>query len=223
MGLRRGTARRAAKSPWSSAPLVAGNALDRDTDCGRLPRWMEILRQFVLRRVPAPLLRPVRRRYYLRKLRALPIASEPDLALSLRLVRAGDSVIDLGANIGLYTLHLSRRVGPEGAVLSVEPIPETFDVLVWVARQLGLSNVRLLNAAASATSGSVRMNVPRDPRGLANYYRATVLEGAASCSPCIEVEARTLDEMATQIRRPVAFVKVDVEGHEPEVSMNFEK
>ena len=67
------------------------------------------------------------------------------------------------------------------------------------------------------------MNVPRDPRGLANYYRAAVLEGAASCSPYIEVEARTLDEMATQIRRPVAFVKVDVEGHEPEVSMNFEK
>ena len=43
--------------------------------------------------------------------------------------RSGDTVVDLGAHIGLYTVLMSRAVGPSGNVIALEPAPDTFRVL----------------------------------------------------------------------------------------------
>ena len=63
------------------------------------------------------------------------------------LVKPGDSVLDIGANVGWYTNHLSLLVGEPGKVYSIEPIPETFALLRAVVGELGLSNVESLNYA----------------------------------------------------------------------------
>src|SRR4051794_41410422 len=51
--------------------------------------------------------------------------SEPELDLIAYAVRSGETAIDIGANYGLYSYHLSRAVAPNGRVYAFEPIPFT--------------------------------------------------------------------------------------------------
>src|ERR1700744_1427705 len=55
--------------------------------------------------------------------------SEAEPELWAKFIKAGDHVIDVGANIGCFTLALADLVGPSGNVYAVEPQPETFDLL----------------------------------------------------------------------------------------------
>jgi len=112
--------------------------------------------------------------YYGRMLDAVREEAQVDLSLLKRVVRRGDCVVDAGASIGLYTKFLSALVGPEGLVYSVEPVPETYDVLVSNVRRLGLSNVRPLNYALSDTDGTLEMELPRWSYGGENFYEARV-------------------------------------------------
>jgi predicted O-methyltransferase YrrM len=54
---------------------------------------------------------------------------EAEMRWFLAKMNEGDLFVDVGANIGVYTLHASRRVGVEGKIISFEPTPETFSDL----------------------------------------------------------------------------------------------
>jgi FkbM family methyltransferase len=166
----------------------------------------------LLERLPGPARRSARRAYYARLLRAAREEDQVDLSFLKRVVGRGDCVVDAGASIGLYTRFLSALVGPEGLVYSVEPVPDTYDVLVSNVRRLGLRNVRPLNYALSDADGALEMEVPRWPYGGENLYEARVAGAAPSGFRRIGVAARKLDTLVAD--RPVAFVKCDVEGHE---------
>jgi FkbM family methyltransferase len=166
----------------------------------------------LLETLPGPARRPARRAYYARLLRAAREDAQVDLSFLKRVVRRGDCVVDAGASIGLYTKFLSALVGPEGLVCSVEPMPETYDVLVSNVRRLGLSNVRPLNYALSDVDGELEMEVPRWSYGGENLYEARVAGAASGGLRRIRVAARRLDTLVPD--RPIAFVKCDVEGHE---------
>ena len=163
-------------------------------------------------RLPGPARRAARRAYYARLLRAADEHDQVDLPFLKRVVRRGECVVDAGASIGVYTKFLSALVGPEGVVYSVEPVPETYDVLVSNVRRLGLANVRPLNLALSDAEGKLEMEVPRWSYGGENLYEARVAEVPATGLRSITVACRRLDTLLPD--RPVAFVKCDVEGHE---------
>ena len=162
--------------------------------------------------LPRPARRAARRAYYARLLRAAREDAQADLSFLTRVVRRGDCVVDAGANIGLYTRFLSALVGPEGLVFSVEPVPESYDVLVSNVRRFGLSNVRPLNYALSNVDGELEMEVPRWFYGGENLYEARVAGATPSGLRRIAVAARRLDTLVGD--RTIAFVKCDVEGHE---------
>lgn len=167
----------------------------------------------LLERLPGPARRAARRAYYARLLRAAGEGDQVDLPFLKRVVGRGACVVDAGASIGLYTKFLSAIVGAEGLVYSVEPVPETYDVLASNVGRLGLANVRALNCALSDSDGELEMEVPRWPYGGENLYEARVA-GPASPSGLrrITVASRRLDSLLPD--RPLAFVKCDVEGHE---------
>jgi FkbM family methyltransferase len=71
---------------------------------------------------------------------------EPEIDYAKTVVRTGDTVIDVGANFGLWAYHLSRMVGPTGRVHSFEPIPFTARTFRLVARGLGFSSNTTLHA-----------------------------------------------------------------------------
>src|SRR5438034_5802906 len=95
---------------------------------------------------------------------------EREMQFLNRFINPGDAVLDIGANVGLYTVKLSKLVGPVGAVHAFEPVPETFDILQHVTRTLGLKNVVLHNCALADRVGHLKVIVPTDSNGIKNYY-----------------------------------------------------
>jgi FkbM family methyltransferase len=167
----------------------------------------------LLERLPGPARRAARRAYYARLLRAADERDEVDLAFLKRVVGRGACVVDAGASIGLYTKFLSALVGPEGRVYSVEPVPETYDVLASNVRRLRLDNVQALNYSLSDTDGALQMEIPLWSGGGENLYEArAAAPGTGSGLRTITVPSRRLDTLLPDV--PVAFVKCDVEGHE---------
>jgi FkbM family methyltransferase len=134
-------------------------------------------------------------------------APEPEFEQLQEWVKPGDWVIDVGANIGQYTVTLSRLVGSSGRVIAVEPTPETFALLAANVARAGLRNVTLINVAASELRGSAPMRVPSSLGGH-NYFQASIAPGAGD----FEVMTLPLDSLDPPHR--ISFVKLDVEGHE---------
>jgi hypothetical protein len=74
----------------------------------------------VIDRCPITVRRALKRAHYARQIRHRQFYSdEPELRLALELLQPGDWVIDVGANVGHYTLPLARRVGPAGRVVAL--------------------------------------------------------------------------------------------------------
>ena len=97
---------------------------------------------------------------------------ERDALMAKQLVSPGDSVLDIGANIGQYSRLLSGWVGPAGRVYAFEPIPQIFDFLSNNVRKLGLSNIELLNFALSDEERTTTMVIPTYRWGTECWYDA---------------------------------------------------
>jgi FkbM family methyltransferase len=142
---------------------------------------------------------------------------EKDASFAKKLISPGDSVLDIGANIGYFARFLSRCVGQSGKVYSFEPIPQTFDFLTNNIRKLGLQNVELLNFALSDSEKTETMVIPTYRWGTECWYDARVkTEESNPAWRQIEVESRTLDNFfAKRGRTPqLAFIKCDADYHE---------
>jgi len=175
------------------------------------PELVKAIAWYVL---PTGMLRLVRRRHYYRIL-TQGGGNEPELAVLGLFVKPGACVVDVGANFGLYTKALADLVGPSGCVYSIEPVPETFDLLAANVARLGLSNVVPMRRALSDTDGErVRLVVPKMGRfGLENPYQARIVRGPAQGRE-VMAETCTLDRLLAERPGQVSFVKCDVEGHE---------
>lgn len=132
-------------------------------------------------------------------------------------VKAGDCVLDLGANVGNYTARLSQIVGPSGRVIAFEPVPETFELLVANIARFPGRNVTLLNAAASDAVALQGMAMPMLDSGLANRYMAHVTEQGGD----FQILCLPVDHL--QLTMPVRLVKIDVEGHELQALRGMEQ
>jgi FkbM family methyltransferase len=172
------------------------------------------IKRLVLRFLPERLLQNLKKIHYARRLRQTDAAAEPDLQILRHLIRPASRVIDIGANVGLYTKFMAGLVGPWGKVYTIEPVPQTFDILSSNIDKLGLINVETFNVAVSDQDGFVQMQVPHYKTGGENFYEARIIpETTASELRTVEVHARTLDSLFGPEDR-IEFVKCDVEGHE---------
>ncbi|ULA61356.1 MAG: Methyltransf21 domain-containing protein [Nitrospira sp.] len=173
-----------------------------------------LIRLLVANVLPAPVLTWVKTHYYAPSVRTF---WEDDVEPVKALVKEGDFVIDMGANFGWYTNVLSSLVGATGKVYSVEPIPDTFQVMSGIVRKLRLANVFPMNYAMSKTDGTAVMRVPQHEYGGSNFYRAQIdLEQRKSGKSMKEytVPMRSLDSLFLDVAGKITFIKCDVEGHE---------
>ena len=175
---------------------------------------MSILKRLAVTLLPHSVLAWCKKHYYAY---VVPRFWEAEVEPITYLVHAGDSVIDLGANIGWYSAVLSRLVGERGKVYAVEPIPETFSLLSSVIKKLRLTNVEFFNCAVSDKDGTAVMELPKHEYGGTNYYMARIVSGK-SAEPRVdrvEVPLRSVDSLFPErLSARVTFVKCDVEGHE---------
>ena len=127
-------------------------------------------------------------------------------------VRPGDHVLDCGANVGLHTCALARRVGPLGRVVAVEPVDELAERLERNAELNGLANVEVVRAGVSSEAGRARMFVP--PPGATNQGEAS-LHDRGNGGIERDIAVTTVDTLVDERRLDrLRLVKVDVEGHE---------
>ena len=85
-------------------------------------------------------------------------------------VQQGDVVLDLGANIGYYTLIFARLVGPQGRVFAFEPDPENFRLLERNVKENHYTNVVAINKAVSNKTERLKLYLSDDNKADHRIY-----------------------------------------------------
>jgi FkbM family methyltransferase len=136
---------------------------------------------------------------------------EPNLTRWIRQrLRPGDTFVDVGANIGYYSLLASALVGPAGRVVAVEASAKNFAALRDNLRRNRATNVRARHLAASDREGPLRLFRGADY----NDGESTLFPGPGSEVEC-EVRAAPLSAiLRPEEVRGTRLIKIDVEGAE---------
>lgn len=123
-------------------------------------------------------------------------------------VPVGGTVLDVGANLGIFTLSAARKVGADGRVYAIEPIARNVQSLCAGIWHNGFTNVNVLPVAASDHAGVVPMlrNV-NSSNGIVDTHVDAAMADAF-------VPSQALHELLHPITR-LDVVKIDIEGHEP--------
>ena len=140
---------------------------------------------------------------------------EPNISAWIeRSLAPGDVFIDVGANIGYYSLLAGRIVGSHGKVVAIEALPEIFDRLARHVAENHLENVRLVNEAAAAEPGEITLYFGAEQ----NIGSTSMVQSAETSDRTATVPARPLWAMLTaQERQRARVIKIDVEGAEATV------
>jgi len=130
-----------------------------------------------------------------------------------RYIRPGDWVIDVGANVGLVTAELCKLVGPDGRVWAIEPLPENVARLQAFKVLNHLTSLHIIEGALSDCSGNASLGLPRGG-GSAHASITKSWDTAGS----VKISTWRLDDLAFKAPpRTLSFIKIDVEGFEPQV------
>lgn len=136
-----------------------------------------------------------------------------EMAFTLHYLRPEDTFIDIGANIGVYTILSAGVIGAD--CISIEPIPDTFQRLLDNINLNRInSKVTTLNAGLAETSGKLQFT-----KGFSSINH--VFTSTDTINKMIEVEVTTLDIVAAN--RHIEVAKIDVEGYEGRVITGGEK
>jgi FkbM family methyltransferase len=136
------------------------------------------------------------------------------------LVRPGEIVCDVGANVGDTALQISSYVGSSGHIYCFEPVPLLQTCLTENLKANHVSHVTLIPKALSNCSGQLTMTVETTHPGRSRIARE---DKTNSVHENIEVEVTTFDSwLKDSDISEVAVCKLDVEGHELEVLEGME-
>jgi FkbM family methyltransferase len=129
------------------------------------------------------------------------------------LVAPGDNFVDVGANIGLVSLHAASLIGPSGKLWAFEPNPEVFARLKRHLEINGLGRSRAFNKGLGSESGKLNLNLFGRHTG-----KATLVDRGAPAARTVAAEVCRGDEALKDLNptKPTIF-KIDVEGFETPV------
>ena len=122
------------------------------------------------------------------------------------------TVLDVGANIGYYTVLMASRVGPSGRVVAFEPNPRMVDELRYNIELNNFSNVSIQRIALSDVSGSAILFLPEaGNEGFGSMRQNKNFEASQE----ISIKTEKLDDVLEGLEiEAVDFAKIDVEGAE---------
>lgn len=119
------------------------------------------------------------------------------------LIKEGDTVIEIGANIGSHTGQYAAKVGPTGKVIAYEPYLESFVCLKVNTRDYPQVECYLAAVGDEFENGGVAMDVPEGT----NYGMARISKSRHGYVPMVRIDDAYLERCD--------FVKIDAEGYEP--------
>jgi FkbM family methyltransferase len=135
-----------------------------------------------------------------------------ELEFVRRTLKEGDHAIDVGAHIGFFSVHMAKYVGPGGSITAFEPLEENAGLLERSIAENGFADrLRLERAAVSRQSGEADLTFSTETLNSGGAFIVTAAVPHGHATRRIRVIA--LDDLS--LPRPVAFIKMDVEGAEP--------
>ena len=135
---------------------------------------------------------------------------EDELRFVRQLLQPGQKVVDIGANYGVYTLPMAKKVGPTGHVWAFEPTSSTAEFLAQGIAANGFGQVTLEKKAVSSRSGTAKLV-------LESHSEANSIshEESSPAVACETVPLVTLDQCLNQYRWvDIELIKIDAEGEE---------
>ena len=141
------------------------------------------------------------------------VYGELDTKIIREEIHEGDIVIDVGANIGYYTLIFAQLVGSSGKVFAFEPEPKNFEILKKNIEINNYQNIVAEQKIVSDKSGIVKLFIAE--HGIVGHR----INQQKSSQKFIEVESIILDNYIKKLNldNKINFIKIDVEGSEPKV------
>lgn len=123
------------------------------------------------------------------------------------LIKTGDRVLDIGANIGYYTVLFADWAGPSGLVHAIEPDPDNFALLDANTEDFQKKGyVHLHQLALGEADGTAKLFRSKDNIGMHRLYDSVCCDGSST-----EVPVCRGDDFALA---PLDFIKIDIEGFE---------
>ena len=122
-------------------------------------------------------------------------------------IKPGMTVLDLGANIGFYTLLFAELVGKEGRVFAFEPEPNNFSALEKNVKLNKLTNTTLVRKAVSDKTGEIDLFISE------SMGRHTIYNTKNS-RETIKIGSVSLDDFLRKYTKSIDFIKMDIEGSE---------
>jgi len=137
-----------------------------------------------------------------------------ETTFAIEQARPGTVAIDVGANVGMFTIPLAMAVGPSGRVLTIEPSPENVERLESNIELNALENVVVEPIAVGDKAGRVVLQLASDP----GFHSTGEIAESREVNETMTVRAETLDEVWLRAHAPaVSFIKIDTEGSEDAV------
>lgn len=138
---------------------------------------------------------------------------EDEIKFVRKILRAGQQVIDIGANYGVYTLSMAHVVGPTGKVWAFEPASTTSAMLAQSIAANGFSQIILEKSALSSQRGSARLSLNNN-----SELNELLRNGSIDASSSEEVPLTTLDDCLELHKwKDIAVLKIDAEGEEANI------
>ncbi len=132
---------------------------------------------------------------------------------------AGDTVIDIGANIGCFSILAAHMVGCSGRVIAVEPELESYQQLIANLARSGQTNVLAKRAAIGGRQGTVTLYVSKVAL-FSSVFR--YVDGRHNPGMAQEVPMATLEQVMEEARiERCNYLKVDCEGCEYDIFMTM--
>jgi FkbM family methyltransferase len=137
---------------------------------------------------------------------------QSELEFVRRTLKPGENALDVGAHIGFFAVHMAKYVGAAGTITAFEPLEENARLLERTIAENGFAGrLRLERAAVSRQSGETELTFSTETLNSGGAFLVTGAIPHGHATRRIRVVA--LDDLT--LPRPVAFIKMDVEGAEP--------
>ena len=138
-----------------------------------------------------------------------------------RVIRPGDTCIDIGANVGYYSVLMAGLAGAAGQTIAVEPNPAIASLLRQTA-ELNQPSFKVAEVALAADNGMIDLYIPGQSFGDASILQRP--DRRAVNKSTVKVKMMSLDALLDQMNiSKVDVIKMDVEGAEPQVFYGMKK
>lgn len=135
----------------------------------------------------------------------------PERALIKPLLKPGMIFVDVGANIGTYSLFVAKNCGDKARILSFEPHPRTYAKLSFNSKTNGFSSIEAINLGVGPEKSRMRLY----SNGGTNIGTATIVPDPSSAKVFVDIKIVPLaDALKSRLINHVDLLKIDIEGFE---------